>query len=52
MIDVELRDDVLAWTLGADGEWTRSPEGGTVETHTALQQLTVARAAGVAASVI
>ncbi|HEX6568299.1 MAG TPA: polyphosphate kinase 1, partial [Acidimicrobiales bacterium] len=43
ILDIELRDDVLAWTLGSDGRWTRAPLGGTVETHTELQRLTVER---------
>ncbi len=45
VLDLQLRDDVLAWTLGADGRWTRAPEGGTVESQVALQRLTVERAA-------
>ena len=53
VLDVELRDDVLAWSLGPDGEWTRVPKGGEVETHVALQRSTVARAAlTVSASVV
>jgi polyphosphate kinase len=47
IIDVELADDVLAWTLGPDGRWTRAPEGGTNEAQLRLQALTVARAATV-----
>jgi polyphosphate kinase len=47
IIDVELADDVLAWTLGPDGRWTRAPEGGTNESQLRLQALTVARAATV-----
>jgi polyphosphate kinase len=43
VLDVELRDDVLAWTMGPDGRWTRSPEGGELETHRELQRRTVAR---------
>ncbi len=45
VLDLQLRDDVLAWTLGADGRWTRAAEGGTVESQVALQRLTVERAA-------
>jgi polyphosphate kinase len=45
VLEVELRDDVLAWTLGPDGTWTRAPEGGTVETHVELQRRTLARSA-------
>ena len=53
VLDVELRDDVLAWSLGPDGRWTRAPEGGELESHVELQQRTVARAAqAVSASVV
>jgi polyphosphate kinase len=45
VLDVELRDDVLAWSLGPDGVWSRAPEGGKVESQAALQRLTIARAA-------
>jgi polyphosphate kinase len=53
VLDVALADDVLAWTLGSDGHWSRAPEGGTVESHVALQELTVERAAEpIAATVV
>jgi polyphosphate kinase len=53
LLDIELRDDVLAWALGPDGRWTRAPEGGTVETHVEMQRRTVERAAQpVASSVV
>ena len=53
VLDVALADDVLAWTLGADGRWSPAPEGGTVESQVALQELTVERAAQpIAASVV
>jgi polyphosphate kinase len=45
VLDVELRDDVLAWTLGPDGTWTRAPEGGEVDSQVELQRLTTARSA-------
>ena len=45
VLDVELHDDVLAWTLGADGAWTRAAPGGQVETHERLQQLATERKA-------
>ena len=45
VLEVELADDVLSWTLGSDGVWTRAPEGGDNESHLRLQALTVARAA-------
>jgi polyphosphate kinase len=50
VLDVELADDVLAWTLGADGRWTRVPPGGEVETHARLQQLTSERLARLVAT--
>ena len=40
ILDVALRDDVLAWTLDDDGRWSRMPPGGEVESHVVLQQLT------------
>ncbi len=46
MLDVELGDDVLAWTFGPDGRWSRAPMGGTLDTHTELQRRTTARARG------
>jgi polyphosphate kinase len=53
VLDVALADDVLAWTLGADGRWSTAPEGGTVESQVALQELTVERGAQpIAASVV
>jgi polyphosphate kinase len=45
MLEVELRDDVLAWTLGPDGVWEHAPPGGEFETHTEMQRRTVERAA-------
>jgi polyphosphate kinase len=44
VLDVELADDVLAWTLGPDGSWTRATPGGAVDTHTRLQELATQRA--------
>jgi polyphosphate kinase len=53
VLELELRDDVLAWALGPDGVWTRAPVGGTIDTHTVLQQATVDRAAqAIASSVV
>ncbi len=52
-LELELRDDVLSWALGPDGVWTRAPVGGTIETHTVMQQATVDRAAqAIASSVV
>ncbi|HEX5367567.1 MAG TPA: RNA degradosome polyphosphate kinase [Acidimicrobiales bacterium] len=50
VLALELRDDVLAWTLGPDGVWTRAAAGGTVDTHVELQRLTTARAARASAA--
>jgi polyphosphate kinase len=44
ILDILLDDDVLAWTMGSDGRWTRVPPGGHLETHERLQRLTVERA--------
>ncbi len=43
IIDVALTDDVLAWTLSADGTWHKDAGSGTVETHRRLQELALAR---------
>jgi polyphosphate kinase len=43
VLDVELADDVLAWTMGPDGAWTRVARGGSIETHARLQELTTER---------
>lgn len=43
VLDVVLGDDVLAWTLGPDGRWLRSPVGGRRETHAELQRITAER---------
>jgi polyphosphate kinase len=45
VLDVELADDVLSWTLASDGRWTRAPEGGTHDTHLRLQRCTIERVA-------
>jgi len=53
ILDVALRDDVLAWRLDADGRWTRCAVGGETESQVLLQQLTTARGARtVSASVV
>jgi polyphosphate kinase len=52
VLDVELRDDVLVWTLEPDGTWTRAPEGGEVDSQVELQRLTTARSARAAATVV
>jgi polyphosphate kinase len=52
ILDVGLRDDVLAWTLDADGRWTRSPVGGEVESQALMQRLTTERAARTAPATV
>ncbi len=44
LLEVELADDTLAWTLGGDGTWTHVPQGRTVDTHLRFQELALARA--------
>ena len=39
ILDVNLADDTLAWTLGADGAWQRVDRGGTTDTHERLQEV-------------
>jgi polyphosphate kinase len=46
ILDVELSDDVLAWELGPDGEWTKVPTVHGIETHVRLEEFALARAAG------
>ena len=43
VLEVNLADDTLAWTLGPDGRWTHVPRRGTVEAHLKLQELAVGR---------
>ena len=43
VIDINLGDDTLAWTLAADGTWTRR-SGGTLDTHLELQARALERA--------
>ncbi len=46
ILDVNLADDQLAWSLAADGRWSRvdPPEGGPgVDTHLRLQELALGR---------
>ena len=39
IIEVNLADDVLAWSLGPDGEWTRVPSVAQCDAHLRLQEL-------------
>jgi polyphosphate kinase len=50
VLEVELADDVLAWTMGPDGRWTRAGPGGSIETHARLQKLTTERGGKVPAT--
>jgi polyphosphate kinase len=43
ILDVELRDDVLAWLLDADGSWHRVEPRGEVDSHRRLQEAALAR---------
>jgi len=46
ILAVDLADDVLAWTLGPDGTWTKVPtatDGTSVDTHLKLQDLAASR---------
>jgi polyphosphate kinase len=45
ILDVNLADDVLAWTLGPDGTWTRirGDDEGTVDTHRRFEELAMGR---------
>ncbi len=45
VLDVNLSDDTLAWTLRPDGTWQRASGAGDVETHEHLQDLARGRRA-------
>lgn len=44
ILEVCMADDVLAWELGADGMWSKTPTVLGVDAHTTLQGLAEARA--------
>lgn len=44
MLDVLLRDDTLAWTLGRDGAWTKVPTERGVNAQQRFQEMAVERA--------
>ena len=44
ILEVNLADDVLAWTLDQEGRWTRVAGDGQVDTHLRLQEIARARA--------
>ncbi|HEX6419450.1 MAG TPA: RNA degradosome polyphosphate kinase [Acidimicrobiales bacterium] len=52
ILEVEVHDDVLAWTLGADGRWSRAPAGGQRDAHRELERRAVDRAGAPASSVV
>jgi polyphosphate kinase len=43
ILDVNLADDELSWTLSPDGTWTKVPTHDGINTHRELQQLAVER---------
>ncbi len=43
ILEVNLADDVLAWTLGADGEWTKVRTADGCDTHVRLQEFATTR---------
>jgi polyphosphate kinase len=46
VFDLLLEDDVLAWSLAADGTWTKVPTERGVNTHQRLQELAAERTLG------
>jgi polyphosphate kinase len=44
ILDVNLADDVLAWELGSDGNWSKVPTTEGVNTHVALREMAGERA--------
>jgi polyphosphate kinase len=44
ILDIELQDDVLAWSLNADGSWTKVPTLNGVNAQQSFEQLAQARA--------
>ena len=50
ILAINLADDVLAWTLAADGVWTRV-SGGTQESHVEFQRLALARSVDASAGI-
>ncbi len=39
VLEINLKDDVLAWELGADGRWQRVPRKVGLEAHSALEKV-------------
>jgi polyphosphate kinase len=46
ILRVELDDDELAWSLDADGAWSRVPTAEGIDAHRVFQELAVERAGG------
>jgi polyphosphate kinase len=46
ILDTNLADDTLAWSLGSDGGWTKVPTELGVNTQERLQEVALARARG------
>jgi polyphosphate kinase len=46
ILDIELHDDVLAWSLGADSRWTKVPVTKGMNAQRVFQELAAAGAAG------
>src|SRR5262249_23811760 len=44
VLALNLADDVLAWTLAADGTWHKVRTEAGIESHVAFQELAIARA--------
>ena len=44
ILELNLADDVLAWTLEPDGTWRKVPTVVGLESHVRFQELAVARA--------
>jgi polyphosphate kinase len=49
VLDLLMRDDTLAWELGADGTWRAPGDGGTVNVQIQLEEAALARARRIAA---
>jgi len=46
ILDINIADDTLAWSLGSDGAWTKVPTTAAVNAHDRLQELALQRAVG------
>jgi polyphosphate kinase len=51
ILEVELQDDALAWSLGADGAWTKVPVTKGMNAQRVFQELAEARATATNGSV-